>query len=599
VFILNRGEEGSETVCPGCDSVVISDLDSCPVCGTEILGKDQRGVKKSERAVSEKITNIYNLIYRAEELEIDTMKSYQLVSQAKGELKVGDIEEAKTLLDEAIEYIFRSIVTALEDDIRNDSEDFEDLDLVEKTQSLIHDLKGSEEVREEIEDLIGDMEELEKSLSEKGSQAGEDKEEVEKLEEGPKEIDDIQGEIEELSEVLEEKGEKDIEKLAEEALDEAKERLVDLRGSDLGLDNIKRSFRRASKAKKDAKYQEAKDIADEAIKAGDDLDEILELCDEAEKKLTELAEKGLIKDEKSYESELKRYRTATNIGVYGLVKKNLEDLIKELENLEKEPEEEGDRNIVVEVKGMIKDMKELHASIEKSGIELQMIERYFEEAIPNVKAKVKSKDYEEAFETLYEGKKDLLERLDGEIKDEIESLRERIDSSDIEGGENRVRMFIDEIERLWQSREYKAALELLLRASDLIRSLKESSSKTEREMLTLSQIIEDLQDLKFDLEKEKGMLSDAREMERIDEVKEKIGEIKKSLSSNLNDRIKREVEEAEERFEDVPHEKVSIVLDRLARAESGRRGDDLGKMSWYWEKYRDLFEDRDLFEGES
>ncbi|MBS3817594.1 MAG: DUF835 domain-containing protein [Candidatus Thermoplasmatota archaeon] len=747
-----KGAEESKEACPECDSEFISDLSSCPVCGSDLLGKDEEGVNKAERTVGEKMTSIYNLIYRAEELEIDTRKSYQLVSQARGELKVGDIGEAERLLTDAIEDIFESIVTAVEDDILEDSEDFEDLDLVEKTRSLIHGLKESEEVGEDIDDLVEEMEELERSLSEEEPETREDKEEIE---EEAEEVVDIDGEIEELEDLIEEereegageisdliddvedvlekgkekgieltdleeeleeieediserdkeenldrlkdlreegkaslkfipivseiekkieeegdgeleeyhakleelkeefesgdmegaikKGEelrenvdmiikmteaeeeeepvvyecpncgaeigedenscdncgvvfeeeeleeneeeeKNIENLAEEALDEAKERLATLRGTKLGLGKLKRSVRRSNQAKKEAGYQEAKDFADEALKAGDDLEEILELCNEAEIKLAESVEKGLIKDEKSHESELERYKRATNIGVYGAVKENLEDLVKELEDLEKE--DEGDRNIAKEVRGMIKYMKELHADIEKSGIELQKIEQYFEEAIPKVKAEA----YEDAFEILSEGKEDLLGELDSELKDKIGSLRERLDGSDIEVGEDRVRIFIDEIEKIWESGEYKTALELLSKTSELIRKLKESKSEIERRILTVSQIIEDIENVGFDVEKEKGMLSDVREMDEVDELREEIEKIKTSLTAKLNDRIRREVEEAEERFKDVPHEKVSIMLNRLTRAELGRRGDNLGKMTWCWKKYRDLFE---------
>ncbi|MEF8874039.1 MAG: DUF835 domain-containing protein [Candidatus Thermoplasmatota archaeon] len=749
-----KGSEGSKTVSQEGDSEPILDLSSSPAGGSDLQGKDERGAKKIEGAVEKKMTGIYNLIFRAEELEIDTRESYQLVSQARGELKVGDIEETERLLNDAIENIFDSIINALEGDIRRDSEDFENLDLVEKTRSLIHDLEEAEEVGEEMDDLIGEMEELERSLSEEEPEAREDKdveEEVEEGEEEPKDVDELKGKMEELEELIEgereedagklselmddledvlekgkEKGieltdleeeleeieediserdkeesldrlkdlrqkekaslkfvpivseienkieeegddeleeyrdnleelkeefesgdmegaikkgeklkedvdkvmemteageeeveeesvgyecpncgaevgeddtscdncgvvfeeeEKDIEKLAEEALDEAKERLANLRGSELGLGNLKRLVKKSNQAKKEGNYQEAKDFAEEAIKAADDLEEILDVCDEVEKKLAELAEKRLIKDEKNYENELERYRRATKIGIYGAVKKNLEGLIKELEDLEKE--EKGDRNKPKEIKGKIKDMKEMQAHVEKSGIEMQIDKQYFKEAI----SKVKSKAYEEAFKTLSEGKKDLLDKLDSELEDEIGSLQERIDSSDIEVGEERVRRFIDEIEGLWQSGEYKAALELLLRTSDLLRSLKESRSEIERRILTVSPIIEDIESFDLDLEKEKGMLSDAREMEEIDEVKEEIGKIKKSLSCKLDDRIRDEVEEAEERFKDIPHEKVSTMLNHLTRAESGRREDNLGKMSWYWKKYRELFED--------
>ncbi len=71
----------------------------------------------TEKKLGKKMTFIYNLVFWAEEMEIDTLKSYQLISRARDELKVGDIEESERLLNDAIECIFDPFVTALEKDV--------------------------------------------------------------------------------------------------------------------------------------------------------------------------------------------------------------------------------------------------------------------------------------------------------------------------------------------------------------------------------------------------------------------------------------------------------------------------------------------------
>lgn len=144
---------------------------------------------------------------------------------------------------------------------------------------------------------------------------------------------------------------------------------------------------------------------------------------------------------------------------------------------------------------------------------------------------------------------------------------------------------------MWRNGDHNAALEHLLKTSELVRSLEESGSEKERRTLTASQIVEDAKSFEFDIKKEKRSLKEAREMDEVEDVKENIDNIKANLASKLNDRIKEEVEEVEDRLEDTPREKASIMLDRLTRAETGRRRADIGKMIWYWKKYMELFED--------
>ncbi len=562
----------------------------------------------------------------------ETVKELEeLIEGGKEECRDGEHEDAIIT--------FRSVLEKIEEKIEEESEELEGEisdaadgieDVLDKAEEKEIEITGLKEEFEEIKKSEGDkreklgrlkelrekgkaslrflpiVSEIEEKIEEEGngeleeykSKLAEVKEKFEsgEREEAIKEGEELKDDVEMILEMKgaeeekEEEEEEEIEVRPEEALEEAKEKLAELRGSELGLGKLKGAVRKANQAKKEGDHQKTEDFADKAIEASTDLKAIIELREEAEEKLDELAEEGLVKDEGIYEREVERYRRATNIGVYEAIKKNLKDLVEELEEgLEKEEELpiKEDQDIAKEIKGKIRELKDLHADVEKSGIEIQIDKQYLKEAIPKIKAKA----YEEAFETLLEGEKDLLDKLGVELEDKVGSLRERIESSDIEVGGDRVQMFTDEIERIWRSGDHRATMELLAKTSELVGSLEESGSKKERRILTASQIVKDAENFEFDLEKEKRLLDEARETDEDEDVKENIEKIKTSLASKLSDRIKEEVEKVDERVEEVSRERTSVMLDRLTKAESGRRSGDVGKMIWYWKKYREASEE--------
>ncbi|MEF8873315.1 MAG: hypothetical protein V5A88_01445 [Candidatus Thermoplasmatota archaeon] len=150
---LKKEAEGPKTVCPECDSELIVEISSCPICGSDIPGEDERSVNEAESAVREKMTLIYNLLFWAEELQIDTRRSYELLSNAWDELRAGDLEESERFLDKALEEVFKPMVKTLRDDLREKSEDIENADLSKKEISELASLVGDAVESKEDDDL--------------------------------------------------------------------------------------------------------------------------------------------------------------------------------------------------------------------------------------------------------------------------------------------------------------------------------------------------------------------------------------------------------------------------------------------------------------
>lgn len=161
MYSLKREPVSPKRICPECDSELIVDLSTCPICGSDLPVKDEMSVDEAERSLRKKMTLIYNLIFWAEELNIETRKSYKMLSRAWNKLKADDLEETEKILDKAVEEIFDPIVKALRADLRKMSKDVEDADLSKKEiselSSLLNDaveIKKEESIEESLSLLI-------------------------------------------------------------------------------------------------------------------------------------------------------------------------------------------------------------------------------------------------------------------------------------------------------------------------------------------------------------------------------------------------------------------------------------------------------------
>ncbi|GEM_PF-6494063 len=137
---FEKRSEDSKTVCPECGSELIVEIGSCPICGSDIPLKSEHEINKTESSVREKMTLLYNLIFWAEELKIDTKKGYELLSEAWDRLTVGDLEGSEKFLDDAIEDIFYPTVKVLKDDVRKKSAEIEEVSLSKEDISELRSL---------------------------------------------------------------------------------------------------------------------------------------------------------------------------------------------------------------------------------------------------------------------------------------------------------------------------------------------------------------------------------------------------------------------------------------------------------------------------
>ena len=120
---LNKKKEKQEIVCKNCDSELLLSLRRCPICGSELIVKNI--VDKTENEIRRKFTIVYNMVFWAENFEIDTLSCNQMISQAREELEVGDLDTSEELIEQAFKELFDPLVEELET-IDKDEADFKE-----------------------------------------------------------------------------------------------------------------------------------------------------------------------------------------------------------------------------------------------------------------------------------------------------------------------------------------------------------------------------------------------------------------------------------------------------------------------------------------
>ncbi|MGM0406235.1 MAG: hypothetical protein ACQEQM_08870 [Thermoplasmatota archaeon] len=134
---INKEEEEEEIICDNCDSELLLSLRKCPICGNDLSLNSS--LDQTEKALRRKFTIVYNMVFWAETFEIDTLNCNKMISQAREELEVGDLDTSEELIDQAFEEIFDPLVKELETIDKNKSVFKEDI---------------SEEKISEIKDLL-------------------------------------------------------------------------------------------------------------------------------------------------------------------------------------------------------------------------------------------------------------------------------------------------------------------------------------------------------------------------------------------------------------------------------------------------------------
>ncbi len=105
-----------EIRCEECDSELIVNTGTCPICGNEIPVKGRASIDEKESDMMDKIRTAYNLVFCAEYLNIGTQKANELIAQARQELDVGDFEEA----EEALSKAFDEILPPLKEELKKE-----------------------------------------------------------------------------------------------------------------------------------------------------------------------------------------------------------------------------------------------------------------------------------------------------------------------------------------------------------------------------------------------------------------------------------------------------------------------------------------------
>ncbi|MBS3817207.1 MAG: hypothetical protein KGY76_06560 [Candidatus Thermoplasmatota archaeon] len=567
--IDERMEEGKE----GC---IEGDYEGSIILFREILedieDKIEQASKEIESDISEVISDLEEIIEEGEEEELE-LRSFRegfgkLRERAEETHRRGDLKKLKELRERGEALVeFKPLVSQVEDLIETSKDKID----VEKYDERL------EELKEEFEDgdwdtsieRIDDLkEEIEEALEKQEIEEKEEEEEEEEKEE-------------EEREEKEEEEEEDIKEKAEEKLERSKNLLADLRDTGLGLGKLKTLLRNSTQAKKEEDYERVADLSEKAVELGEDLVSISESIGEAEEKIEELSQKDLI-DEDVYTDEIDRYRKATKVGLYGLVKEKIDELVQDLEEgLEEEKEvtiEEEKSATTKNIKEKIKNMKELHSLVKESGMEVQIDKEYLRQAIANIK----SEAYQDAIDVLSEGEESLLDDIDQKLRDRIGTLREELEDSADEVSQSRLQVLPDDVQRTWDRKDYRDALGILLETSEFIQELDKKEDEVEKQIHSILQALNDMEDSSFDVKEEKQLLEEGEE--GMDEVKEK-------MENKCGEKIEKELEEGDEKLQDFPREKASVLLDYLIRAEIGRRDDDLEKMAWNLKRYYEYLEE--------
>ncbi|MFP3872496.1 MAG: helix-hairpin-helix domain-containing protein [Candidatus Aenigmatarchaeota archaeon] len=515
--------------------------------------------EKIEEYSSRLEKNISDTVEEIEEmLEEGSAKEVEIFSESF----VGDLEELKERAGETA-----------------DKETLEELtDLKEKGTNLL-------EFKPKLSEVEGKVEVLSDEIDEDAWDEKLDEVEAE-FEKGEYEsalnrCDELKKELEEVEEKIEK--EKKTENM-DEMFSETKEKLANLRKSGLGLGKLKKRLRKANKAKKERDKEKAFEQIKKALEAGEELMEISELTEDVEGKLEELGDKEKL-DAEAYGEELNIFRKSTRLGLYGVAKRLLSDLKADLEegDFEREKIEEMDEP-TTHLKEKIGGLKELHSTVEESGIEVQISKKHLKDAV----AKIKEKEYEAVIDILSEGEEELLQRLEKELRAEVEALEEK-DIGIGDWGEDWIKVFTDEIESRLDMGDHRRALKIFGEISDIVDSIEDKDSEIEKHLYSIEKRLEYVEETGLDISDERDLFEEAWESDELERVDSLIGRIREGLSESLDQKIDDEIDKVEERLlkEDLSHEDRAMLLGWLMKAQVGRKKENLEMMIFYWKKYSD------------
>ncbi|MEF8835083.1 MAG: helix-hairpin-helix domain-containing protein [Candidatus Thermoplasmatota archaeon] len=501
----------------------------------------------------------------------------------KGEKKGFDLETVKNEFDVLIE----KFETGKE----------EREEIIKQFEALKEEVENTFSLKSNISEIKDLLDEHQESLD-----MTEYEEEIDKIEDISKEGDfekaiDLSKELKEDIETEIEKPEEkeDLESKADSKISEARKKLSELRETEFDLNNLKRLLKNSNESKESGDLEKSIALTEEFIDSANKMIELSNIIEKADKKIEELEEKDLV-DKERINYEIDQYRGLIQIEKYGLAEKFLSETLEELkEALEEEkiipsPEEKLDKSateIPTQIKEKVRNVKELNNLVEEAEIEIKVNREPLKDAI----IKIKDLEYQEADEILVDWKASLIDRLNYELGDRLETLNRRMDESDITSIQRRGKAILENVERKWKLKEYEEALETLVYASSFIQDIKRKDAKEDKQIYLNSKLIEDIQESDESTKEIEDLLSKAKENKDEEVLEETFEDIKEKTIEHLKDTVEDEIEELEDRLEGLNRKKVVEAISNLIDVKSSLDKENPEKAAWYLKEYKDVIEE--------
>ncbi len=280
-----------------------------------------------------------------------------------------------------------------------------------------------------------------------------------------------------------------------------------------------------------------------------------------------------------------------------MAEKLLSDMLEELEDALDEgkmippPEEDLDKStsqIPTLIKEKVRNVKELNNLVERADMEIKVNRKPLKKAI----IKIKDLEYKEANEILTDWKNSLIERLNYELGDKLDTLKEKSDSLENSSLQRRSKAILENIERRWDLKAYKRAMETLIYASNFLEEIETKSTKQDKQIYLSSELIEDIERSRDDGKEVKELLNQAEENKDEEEAfNEVLEEIQKKIEDDLKDILDKEIKELEGRLEGRTEKNIVVAISNLVDVKSSLDEKNVEKASWYMREYKKVIEE--------
>lgn len=382
-----------------------------------------------------------------------------------------------------------------------------------------------------------------------------------------------------------------LESKAEENLVEARKKLSRLRETNFDLTDLKRLLKDSNDHRKKGDLKKSVTLTENFIDSAEKLIELSDVIKKIDTKIEELDESDLV-DKERINYEVDQYKKLVKIEKYGLANKFLSKTLDELEVALDEkkkipqPEEKLDKSatqIPTQIKEKVRNVKELNNLVENAEIEIKVNREPLKDAI----IKIKDLKYIEANKILNDWKESLIDRLNYELGNRLDAILEDLEDFDIPSVQRRGKAILENVEKKWNLKAYKEALEVLIYASNFIQEVQKKKTKKDKQIYLASELIKDTQGL-GDTKEIEDIFIKVRENKEDDETFEKsLEELKNTLEERLTDTMNEEVEKLEDTLEQLNRKNVVLAINNLIDLKSSLDEENAEKASWYIREYKE------------